>query len=106
MLYCMVLFKSFISIYAKDPLPSHSTDEAWATLFKLMLSGNDMKKGTFLEEHSFKCKNESEDIYLQFMAANSFIYSAQYTKPTVQQKKNIRFSISLKINCHQFCHVY
>lgn len=28
---------------------------------------------------------------LQFIAANSFIYSAEYTKPTVQEK-NIRFS--------------
>lgn len=106
MLCCMVLFKSFICINATDPLPSHSTDEARITLFKLMFSGNYMKKRIFLEEHSFKCENESESIYLQFMAANSFIYSAQYTKPTVQQKKNIRINISLKINCHQFCHVY
>lgn len=43
-------------------------------------------------------KNESENIYLQFMAANSLIYSAQYTKPAIQQQKK-RFDIALKVNC-------
>lgn len=51
-----------------------------------------MKKN-ILEEHAFKC--EIENMYLQFMAANSFIYSAQYTKHTTKTEKKALDSISL-----------
>lgn len=54
-----------------------------------MFGGIDIYEKRIFVGHSFKYENVN--IYLQFIAANSFIYSAEYTKPTVQEK-NIRFS--------------